>query len=298
MDKKKILLLLVTVLFFGIIHAQDDTPIDSTLFTVGYDFRINTKNVDGEPVTDSLRTVVLVGHNYIQTRGYSSYWTTIDGETHETFDQMMIENLMHTPIIMRKTTETEMTVYEDIPVHHYVYTEDGTLKWDLLDDTLTVSGYLCKKAQTRYGGRTWTAWYTEEVATTAGPWKLQGLPGLIVKASDENSIFSFTLFELTNKKVPIKSDWTVEGRGDLPPVKIKREKFIARRNKLFMNPRYMTEPLYYHQQSDTDYRCWSLFSIEESRNPDGSIPMDVLTMYINGVAVPRNCNEYQPLELE
>ena len=43
MDKKKILLLLVTVLFFGIIHAQDDTPIDSTLFTVGYDFRINTK---------------------------------------------------------------------------------------------------------------------------------------------------------------------------------------------------------------------------------------------------------------
>ena len=108
MDKKKILLLLVTVLFFGIIHAQDETPIDSTLFTVGYDFRVNTKNVDGESVTDSLRTVVLVGHNYIQTRGYSSYWTTIDGETHETFDQMMIENLMHTPIIMRKRTAAEL----------------------------------------------------------------------------------------------------------------------------------------------------------------------------------------------
>ena len=298
MDKKKKLLLLVTLLYFGCMHAQDDTPIDSTLFTVGYDFRINTKNVDGEPVVDSLRTVVLVGHNYIHTRGYSSYWTTIDGETHETFDQMMIENLMHTPIIMRKTTEMEIIVYEDIPVHHYVYTEDGTLKWDLLDDTLTVSGYLCKKAQTRYGGRTWTAWYTEEVATTAGPWKLQWLPGLIVKATDDKNIFSFTLFELTNRTVPISMKLIVEGRGDLPPVKIKREKFIARRNKLFMSPRYMTEPLYYHQQSDTDYQCWSLFSIEESRNPDSSIPLDVLTRYINGVAVPRKCNEYQPLELE
>ena len=303
MDKKKILLLLVTILFFGSIHAQDKTPIDSTvidstLFTVGYDFRINTKNVDGEPVVDSLRTVVLVGQNYILTKGYCSYWTKIDGETHDTFDQMMHERLMHTPIIMRKTTETEMTVYEDIPVHHYVYTEDGTLAWDLMDDTLTVSGYLCKKAQTRYGGRTWTAYYTEEVATTAGPWKLHGLPGLIVKASDENDIFSFTLFELTNKTVPVNIRLIEENRGDLPPVKIKREKFIARRNKLFMNPRYMTEPLYYHQPGDTDYQIWSLYSIEESRNPDGSIPLDVLTKYINGVAVPRKCNEYQPLELE
>jgi len=298
MKNSKILLLVFAGMLSVSIHAQDETPIDSTLFTVGYDFRINTKNVDGEPVVDSLRTVVLVGHNYILTRGYCGYWTKIDGETHETFDQMQNERLMHTPIIMRNAIETEMTVYEDIPVSHYVYTEDVNLEWNLTDDTLTVSGYLCKKAQTRYGGRTWIAWYTEEVATTAGPWKLNGLPGLIVKAIDDNGIFSFTLFELKNRTVPISIRLMEEGRGDLPPVKIKREKFIAQRNKLFMNTRYMTEPLYYHQLSEADYRVFSLWSLEESRNPDGSYSMDVLTTYINGVAVPKKCNEYQPLELE
>ena len=69
MKNSKILLLVFAGMLSVSIHAQDDTPIDSTLFTVGYDFRINTKNVDGESVTDSLRTVVLVGHNYILTRG-------------------------------------------------------------------------------------------------------------------------------------------------------------------------------------------------------------------------------------
>ncbi len=274
--------------------AKDEISLDSTMFTVGYHFRVNSKNAKGDPAADSLQTVVLVGQQITKTMGYQSFWTKINGETQETFDAMAAEEKAHVPAILTSIADGKMTVYEDIPVHHYVYEEDGDLKWTILEDTMTVSGFLCNKATTSYGGRAWTVWFTEEVASTAGPWKFHGLPGLIVKCTDDAGIFSFELFELVNKTFPI-----VEDEAKRPNVKIKREKFIERRNKLFLNSRYPDDPLYYYTPNDADQSGWSLWSLEKTpRNPDGSISMQYLTKVINGVAIPFKCNVYQPLELE
>ena len=292
--KNAVLLLVVFGMTITGIHAKDETPIDSTVFVVGYNFSVNTKDADGVPVVDSLQTVLFVGHQYTKTMGYQSFWTKINGETQETFDAMAHEWQSHVPSILTDITEEKMTIYEDIPVHHYVYEEDETLKWDILEDTLTINGFRCNKARTSYGGRKWTAWFSEEVASTAGPWKFHGLPGLIVKCNDDDGIFCFELFELVNRVFPI----TME-EAQRPNVKIKREKFIERRNKLFLNPRYPSTPLYYYQPGDADEQGYELWSIEKApRNPDGSIPLNILTRKINGVAVPWKANEYQPLELE
>jgi GLPGLI family protein len=294
MNKFKIILLIGFLQSFGVVYAKDESPIDSTMFTVGYNFRVNTKNADGVPVVDSLQTVLLVGHQYTKTMGYHCFWTKINGETQETFDLMAGEEKAHVPTILRDIAQKTLTVYEDIPVHHYVYEESGDRKWQMLDDTLTIRGFLCSKATTNYAGRTWTAWYTDEVPSTAGPWKFSGLPGLIVKCTDEKGIFNFELFELLNKVFPITNE-----EAKRPNMKIKRDKFVERRNKLFLSPRYPQDPLYYHVPSDTDHSGYSLYSIEKTpRNPDGSIPLNMLTKVINGVAIPWKCNEYQPLELK
>ena len=294
MKPRTLLLLFLVGVLASSTHANDETPIDSTLFTVGYNFRVNTKNAKGEPAADSLQTVVLVGQHVTKTMGYHSFWTKINGETQETFDAMAAEEKAHVPAILTNIADGKMTVYEDIPVHHYVYEEEGKLNWTILDDTMTVSGFLCNKATTSYAGRTWTAWFAEEVASTAGPWKFHGLPGLIVKCADADGIFSFVLFELVNKSFPV-----TEEEAKRPNVKIKREKFIERRNKLFLNSRYPDDPLYYYTPNDADHAGWSLWSLEKTpRNPDGSISIQYLTKVINGVAIPFKCNVYQPLELE
>lgn len=66
--------------------------------------------------------------------------------------------------------------------------------WKLTDEEKEIAGYVCRKATAHYLGRDWTAWFTEEVPSQAGPWLLWGLPGLIVEAQDADH---YILFKLT-----------------------------------------------------------------------------------------------------
>ena len=63
--------------------------------------------------------------------------------------------------------------------------------WIISSDTCSVLGYTCQKATTNYGGREWTAWFAPEIPISEGPWKLRGLPGLILKAASSDNQFSF-----------------------------------------------------------------------------------------------------------
>ena len=59
------------------------------------------------------------------------------------------------------------------------------IKWHLEKDTMTVLDYPCRKATCRLFGRNYTAWYTPILPVNKGPWKFSGLPGLILKLSDD-----------------------------------------------------------------------------------------------------------------
>ena len=65
-------------------------------------------------------------------------------------------------------------------------------EWTLHPDTMTILSYSCQKATCKFKGRDYTAWYTMEVPVSDGPWKLHGLPGLIIKAEDSRGHYSFT----------------------------------------------------------------------------------------------------------
>ena len=67
---------------------------------------------------------------------------------------------------------------------HYLITENITTpEWTLYEDTTSILGMECKKATTNFRGRYWEVWYTEEIPISQGPWKLCGLPGMILKAN-------------------------------------------------------------------------------------------------------------------
>lgn len=61
------------------------------------------------------------------------------------------------------------------------------LDWDVSTEEQQLCGYVCLKATCRFRGRNWTVWFTPEIPFPSGPWKLYGLPGLILKAEDSQN---------------------------------------------------------------------------------------------------------------
>jgi GLPGLI family protein len=58
-----------------------------------------------------------------------------------------------------------------------------------------IGDYQTQKAETKFGGRTWYAWFTQQVPLQDGPYKFSGLPGLIVKVQDAKGDYSFDLMQ-------------------------------------------------------------------------------------------------------
>lgn len=71
--------------------------------------------------------------------------------------------------------------------------------WELLPGEIEILGYKCKKARCDFRGRSWTVWYCPEIKVSYGPWKLNGLPGLILKADDKTGAHSFVAVGLRTK---------------------------------------------------------------------------------------------------
>jgi GLPGLI family protein len=88
----------------------------------------------------------------------------------------------------------------------YLY-EDNWLKidWEIQEDTITIGNFKCKKAKGNFRGRTYIAWFTEEIPLPYGPWKLFGLPGLILQAEDTEKMFKVSFMSIN---YPIKSENT------------------------------------------------------------------------------------------
>lgn len=101
--------------------------------------------------------------------------------------------------IYKNRIKKEIITIDVYPMEAYKCVEHLPYQdWQLTTDTLTILGYLCQKATTTFRGRTYEAWFAPEIPINDGPWKLYGLPGLILKASSEDNIFSFKAIGLEN----------------------------------------------------------------------------------------------------
>jgi GLPGLI family protein len=111
--------------------------------------------------------------------------------------------------------------------------------WELRPDTLTLLSYPCQKAVCRFKGRTWEAWFTPAIPRSEGPWKLHGLPGLILKASDSRGEY---LFECTG---------LIQSRGqESIPYGDTGHEPISRRNLNRQFERYAADPIEYVKASN------------------------------------------------
>lgn len=82
------------------------------------------------------------------------------------------------------------------------YKEPIISNWKLIDEAKVINTINCKKAEVNFKGRNWIAWYSTEIPFPYGPYKFSGLPGLIIKITDEKGDYDFELVKsLPNSKL-------------------------------------------------------------------------------------------------
>ena len=180
-------------------------------------------------------------------------------------------------VIYQNNPKGKITVQSIITPNFYNYEENRyPVKWIMKEGKDTICGYICHIAEGFYGGRTWVVKYAPEIPTQNGPWKLTGLPGLILEATDTEGIHHFSAITFRNSSVNI-APLNNNGR-----ISTSREKFIRAKNKFEENPIANIPPE-------------SIGEMEIRKNGDNPSESTIL---INGIQLRMRLHPYIPLENE
>lgn len=98
----------------------------------------------------------------------------------------------HSNFLKKTLTNREMMFTEPVIVIDTM----EQINWLIADTTKKIGDYTCKKASGTYRGRSYTVWFSDEIPVNSGPWKLNGLPGLILEGMDEDNIFTVNLIRI------------------------------------------------------------------------------------------------------
>lgn len=104
--------------------------------------------------------------------------------------------------VYKNFPENKVTVFNHFALMNWTYEEEWEKpQWTLKDSTKVILEYSCQLAISHYRGRVWYAWFTFDIPISEGPWKLCGLPGLILEAYDKDKDYSFTATSLVSKGI-------------------------------------------------------------------------------------------------
>ena len=104
--------------------------------------------------------------------------------------------------VFKNYPEGKITTTDHIPSDGYLYTENMNLfDWNISTETDSILGYKAQKATTYFAGRDWIAWFTPAIPYNDGPYKFNGLPGLILKVNDTRNHY---LFEMVSIEIPVE----------------------------------------------------------------------------------------------
>jgi GLPGLI family protein len=91
-----------------------------------------------------------------------------------------------------------------IGMQKFLIPDTAVCEWQITKTQKTIAGYKCQLAQSYYKGRYWNVWFTNEIPVSDGPWKLRGLPGLVLEAIDSTQQISFSFMSLSYQRKEIK----------------------------------------------------------------------------------------------
>ncbi|SFH81976.1 GLPGLI family protein [Halpernia frigidisoli] len=123
---------------------------------------------------------------------FDSLFTTEYNKGNAKIDLTNLSSLKSSSYVIIQTND-DFKYYTTVGMTLLTYTTPIIDKWNLIDETKVINSIVCEKAEVRYKGRDWIAWYSTQIPFPYGPYKFSGLPGLIVKITDRTGDYDFEL---------------------------------------------------------------------------------------------------------
>ncbi len=200
---KRLLILVFVSISFGRTFSQE-----KSILSVTYDCLYRTNVEDVEPLQAS----------FTLNRGEN---TSVFYRKPEIVRGMLFD-FEKTYRVYKNIPKKDKLTYREGFIDLYYYTEPiADFKWEMLDGDTTICGYSCQRAVTHFRGRTWYVWYAMDLPYNDGPWKLCGLPGLIMKAEDAKGDYSFSAYKIEKGGDGISLD--LKGCKEIKPEDLQKE---------------------------------------------------------------------------
>jgi len=204
--KKQLLPAAILMAAFAAAKAQKP---DTAQVLVHYKFtHVRDTTNRANPYTENM--VLIVGRS---ASAYKSY----DGQLENAlFKKQLAEQRASSPdgnVRINRNSTASGTAYYQFPNENKLFVNEHLLNsylienpmpaldWNISSDTATMGGLHCQKATTHFKGRDYTAWFCPDLPIHTGPWKLNGLPGVIVEAYDAKKDVVFK-FDSVEKAIP------------------------------------------------------------------------------------------------
>lgn len=281
--KKACLFTIVLLATLSAVAQKSGKSNTKTLSNGAYEC-IYEYQVKGEGgAVDTYSTILQIGNNVARFTDYTAFKvdsarSAVNANPDE-IEKLLLQNVKNDfsfdQTVFQNHPKGKITVCSVIGTDYYNYQEKAySTNWKLTEQDSTVCGYKCKKATGSYGGRTWTVWYAPEIAVPFGPWKLCGLPGLVLSAADSEGLHKF-------EAITFRKSSTIIPPPDVrKTVSTTRNKFVKVKNEFEKDP-------------GRNIPGESISEINVLKNDNGN-----KAVIINGVRVRTHPNGYVPLEKE
>lgn len=95
--------------------------------------------------------------------------------------------------VIKSYPDFKVNLHTTIGQNRFNVSDSKPMEWKILPDKKKIDKFDAQKATLEFGGRTWTAWFSQDFPFQDGPYKFHGLPGLILEMEDSTGthIFKF-----------------------------------------------------------------------------------------------------------
>lgn len=186
----------------------DYALLDSAKIEIIYYYRVIDRQLQN---MKEYHFILQVGDSVCQYENYGKYRldSVLSKKTSLTNGEWMELIEFYNPnskeFIIENFNKETLSFYGKVSIDYFAYQEPmPQINWNLSDSTRMVCGYLCHLATASFRGRNWNVWYCD-IPKNVGPWKLNGTPGLILRAETTDQEHLFEAISLRKANSPICS---------------------------------------------------------------------------------------------